>query len=48
MTQIFDPKNCNKYLENKICRYHAKRLDEQGLEYLDADKMRFSVEKKTI
>ena len=29
MTQIFDPKNCNKYLENKICRYYAKRVEEQ-------------------
>ena len=26
MTQIFDPKNCSKYLENKIFRYNAKRF----------------------
>ena len=23
MTQIFDPKNCNKYLKNKISRYYT-------------------------
>ena len=30
MTQIFAPKNFSKYLENKMCRYYAKRLEKQG------------------
>ena len=25
MTQIFDPKNCGKYLENKICIYYDRQ-----------------------
>ena len=29
ITQIFDQKNCNKYLEKKVCRYYAKRLEKQ-------------------
>ena len=29
MTQIFDSKNCSKYLENKIFRYYAKCLKKQ-------------------
>ena len=30
MTQIFAPQNCSKYLENKMCRYYAKRLESRG------------------
>ena len=29
MTLIVDPKHCNKYLESKLCRYYAKRLEKQ-------------------